>query len=214
LGYRGRRLRSAYSLSTASGLCARNTSPGTREGSGRKGGGGGASTLWPQPSKPYSTRWRRSRARGGCACWALGSRPPTCPTPRYSHAAVLWPSFPPRRALLPRALAGIAWAWTPGRGIADSMRDAESRSPLRPNAGDGGLGPGPRPPGRGCVPTSRRELWSWARPEGRTTDGSGRGGGVLDHRRPEGAAAAVGRWVRAGAVACGVVAANFGRQVR
>jgi hypothetical protein len=35
--------------------------------------------------------------------------------------------------------------------------------------------------------------------EGRTTDRSGRGGGVPDHRRPEGAAAAVGRWAGAGA---------------
>jgi hypothetical protein len=35
--------------------------------------------------------------------------------------------------------------------------------------------------------------------EGWTTDGSGRGGGVPDHRRPEGAAAAVGRWAGAGA---------------
>jgi hypothetical protein len=35
--------------------------------------------------------------------------------------------------------------------------------------------------------------------EGRTTDGSGRGGGVLDHQRPEGAAVAVGRWAGAGA---------------
>jgi hypothetical protein len=39
--------------------------------------------------------------------------------------------LPPRRALLPRALAGVARAWTPGRGIADSMQDAESRSPSR-----------------------------------------------------------------------------------
>jgi hypothetical protein len=39
------------------------------------------------------------------------------------------------------------------------------------------------PPGRGRVPASRRELWSWARPEGRTRDRSGRGGGVPDYRR-------------------------------
>jgi hypothetical protein len=45
-------------------------------------------------------------------------------------------------------------------------------------------------------------------------DGSGRGGGVPDHRRPEGAADAVGRWAGAGAVACGAMAADFGRRVR
>jgi hypothetical protein len=64
------------------------------------------------------------------------------------------------------------------------------------------------------MPTSRRELWSWARPEGRTTNGSRRGGGVPDHRRLEGTAAVVGRWAGAGAVACGAMAADFGRRVR
>uniref|UniRef100_A0A804RPX8 65-kDa microtubule-associated protein 3 n=1 Tax=Zea mays TaxID=4577 RepID=A0A804RPX8_MAIZE len=167
--------------------------------------------MWPQPSKPYNTRWRRSRARGGCACWALDLGHPLAPhrdtrTPRYYGRPS--PASGPSSTRACGRSTGVDTG-TRNRGFDAGRRIALTLTPKcrrrRPRAW---------PPGRGCVPTSRRELWSWARPEGRTTDGSGRGGGVLDHRRPEGATAAVGRWVRAGAVACGAVAANFGRQVR